>query len=89
MILVKALLIVLLAVSAVHCALDRDRIMLVDKKDDLHFLFRGNMPIEDNKFQYEELKTALDELSNTTGYRIVVVTLLNFLTAKETKNRYI
>ena len=84
----KCLLILLLALALAQCDFDKERLRIVARNDN-HFLVRGNLPIANSTFQYDELREALDELTNTTRYRIVVVTLLNFLTAKETRSRYI
>ena len=37
----------------------------------------------------EELQEQVRQLTGLTNYELVVVSFLNFLTAKETKNRYI
>ena len=83
------LVIVLLSIqTVVECDFDKSRLRIIGQNDE-HFLVRGNLPIANNTFQYEELAGALDELTSTKNYRILVISLLNFLTAKETRNRYI
>lgn len=76
------------ALAAVNCDFDKSRLRIIGQNDK-HFLVRGNLPIANDTFQYQELAGALDELTGTKEYRILVISLLNFLTAKETRNRYI
>lgn len=61
-------------------------IHIVDHKDD-NYLFRGNLPLKDHKFQFDELRETLlnkteDKKADKSKYKIVVVNLLNSLTPK-------
>lgn len=54
------------------------------------FLVRGNLPINANdKFQFQQLKGNLSALTGSKRYELIVVSFLNYLTAKETKNKNI
>lgn len=83
----RALILVLLAIC-VSCQFDTTRFRVIDR-DQNHVLVRGNLPIHNNTFQFEELYKALSVFTGTQGYRLVIYSLLNLLTAKQTKNRYI
>lgn len=81
-------LIFVLIVICVSCQFDTTRFRIIDRDED-HVLVRGNLPIHNNTFQFEELYKALSVFTGTSGYRLVIYSLLNLLTAKQTKNRYI
>lgn len=66
-----------------------ERLLVIDSANN-NFIVRGNLPINDQRqFQIKELKTNLSSLTGLKKYRLVVISFLNFLTAKETRNRYI
>lgn len=77
----KGFILLLLLFCTVAGQFLKERLVLVDKKNN-NFLFRGNLPVKNNKFQIEELKQALSETTGLKKYKLVVYSLLNTLTAK-------
>jgi hypothetical protein len=71
------------------CELYTERVRVVDSDPKGGFLIRGNLPIKDGLFQMGELQQQVRLLTGLQHYELVVLSFLNFLTAKETKNRYI
>lgn len=67
---------------------DPSRFRLVDQINGSFFV-RGNLPIRNGSFVFEELYGELEKFTNSSGFKVVVISLLNFLTARETKSRYI
>lgn len=61
-----------------------ERLSIVDHDEKLHnYLIRGNLPMsQDHKFQMDELKRHLSDLTGLDRYQLVVISFLNFLTAK-------
>jgi hypothetical protein len=81
---VAILALLLLAVSWANCELNPERLSIVDKNSKLgNYLVRGNLPISnEKKFQIDLLKQHLSNLTGLKKYDLVVISFLNFLTAK-------
>jgi hypothetical protein len=66
------------------------RLRIVDfNKTSKNYFVRGNVPIKNKQFQIDELRGNLSEVTGLNRYRLIVISLLNFLTSKESKLRYI
>lgn len=81
----------ILLVAVCKCQLKQERLRIVDSNEEgRNYFVRGNLPIDANRqFQYEDLKSNLTALTGLDQFSLKVISFLNFLTAKETKNRYI
>lgn len=83
-----ALFALLLVIVLANCQFNESRLRIIDQNEG-HYLVRGNLPMKNFTFDFETLYKKLSQFTNTTGYRIVVISLLNAFTPKETKNKYI
>lgn len=83
--------VVAVLVAAAQCDFLPERLHVIDKNEgSKNYLVRGNLPINAKReFQIKELKGNLSELTGLKNYQLVVYSLMNFLTPKETRNRYI
>lgn len=74
-----------LSLQFVSC-FKESRIKEVDRYQ-RQILFRGPAIInhETNEYQFKELLSTLEKLTNTTEHRLTIINLQNFFTAKDTK----
>ena len=72
------------------CDLLPNRLRIVDfNKTAKNYFVRGNVPIKNKQFQIDELRGNLSEITGLNRYKLIVISLLNFLTSKESKLRFI
>ena len=71
----------ILLLPVTYSQFEPSRLRIVDMNEN-HALVRGNLPIENGEFQFKKLYKALSDLTGIKHYRLVIFSLLNFLTGK-------
>lgn len=80
---------ILIFCNLVLADLDTSLMKIINSNNNNNFLVRGNLPVKNKKFQYKELRKSLNELTGIDDYKLVVISLMNSLTGKESTNRKI
>lgn len=83
------ILLLLFALTSINCTLKQERIRLYDRNATHYVLGCNSVVSSYGKFQYEEIKQTLEIMFGVSDYRVFSISLLNTITSRDTKERYI